>query len=82
MALLPPIVVMAQEIVPESTAVGSGIVMGLAWAAGSVAVLPTGVLGDLLDARTAALISIPVLFAGTALAFHPILRAHRWANHS
>ena len=82
MAVLPPIVVMAQEIVPESTAVGSGIVMGLAWAVGSIAVLGTGVLGDLMDARTAALISIPVLFVGTALTFHPILKAHRWAQHT
>ena len=80
MALLPPIVVMAQEIVPESTAVGSGIVMGLAWATGSVAVLGTGILGDLMDARAAALISIPVLFVGTLLAFHPALRHHRWAH--
>ena len=80
MALLPPIVVMAQEIVPESTAVGSGIVMGLAWATGSVGVLVTGVLGD-MGARAAALLSIPVLFAGTALAFHPVLWAHRWAQH-
>ena len=39
MAMLPPIVVMAQEIVPESTAISSGIVMGLAWAAGSFGVL-------------------------------------------
>ncbi len=82
MALLPPIVVMAQEIVPESTAVGSGIVMGLAWAAGSVAVLGTGVLGDLMDARAAALVSIPVLLVGTGLAFHPALRPHRWAHHA
>ncbi len=82
MALLPPIVVMAQEIVPESTAVGSGIVMGLAWAAGSVAVLGTGVLGDLMDARSAALISIPVLLIGTVLAFHPTLRSHRWAHRA
>jgi len=81
MALLPPVVVMAQEMVPESTAVGSGIVMGLAWAVGSVGVLGTGVLGDLLGARAAALVSIPVLFAGTALAFHPVLRPHRWAHH-
>ena len=81
MALLPPIVVMAQEIVPESTAVGSGIVMGLAWATGSVGVLGTGILGDIMGARAAALVSIPVLFAGTALAFHPVLRAHRWAQH-
>ncbi len=55
--------------------------MGLAWATGSVGVLVTGVLGDLMGARAAALVSIPVLLAGTALAFHPVLRAHRWAQH-
>ena len=82
MALLPPLVVMAQEVVPGSAAVGSGIVMGLAWAAGSVGVLGTGVLGDLMGARDAALVSIPALFLGTALAFHPALRAHRQARHS
>ena len=31
MALLPPIVVMAQEIIPKSPAMGSAVVMGLAW---------------------------------------------------
>jgi len=61
--------------------VGSGIVMGLAWAVGSISVIGTGVLGDLMDARAAALISIPVLFIGTALTFHPLLRAHRWARY-
>ncbi len=81
MALLPPVVVMAQEIVPNSAAVGSGVVMGLAWAGGSVGVLGTGVLGDLIGARAAALVSIPALFLGTALAFHPALRAYRQARH-
>ena len=81
MALLPPVVVMAQEIVPNSAAVGSGVVMGLAWAGGSVGVLGTGVLGDLIGAQAAALVSIPALFLGTALAFHPALRAYRQARH-
>ena len=82
MALLPPVVVMAQEVVPESAAVGSGIVMGLAWAAGAVGVLGTGVLGDMIGARDAALVSIPALFLGTALALHPALRAHRKARQT
>ena len=82
MALLPPLVVMAQEVVPGSAAVGSGIVMGLAWAAGTVGVLGTGVLGDMIGARDAALVSIPALFLGTALALHPTLRAHRQARRS
>jgi len=68
MALLPPVVVMAQELVPSGAAFTSGIVMGLAWAAGSIGVLGTGVLGDLAGARTAALASVPVMLIATALA--------------
>ncbi len=41
MATLPPIVVMAQELVPSGTGVSSGIVMGLAWGTGSAGVLVT-----------------------------------------
>jgi len=77
MAMLPPIVVMAQEMLPESTAISSGIVMGLAWAAGSVGVLATGFFADIIGARSAALISVPVLFVGSVLAFHPLLHGHR-----
>lgn len=77
MALLPPIVVMAQEILPEGTGVSSGIVMGLAWALGSVGVLGSGVLGDMAGARTAALASFPLILVATLLAMHPALRAFR-----
>jgi len=82
MAVLPPVVVMAQEMVPEGTASSSGIVMGLAWAVGSVAVLGTGVLGDLLGAQSAALLSVPLLGVGTVLALHPALRPYRRAARS
>lgn len=68
MALMPPIVVMAQELVPSGAAFTSGIVMGLAWAAGSVGVLGIGVLGDFAGARAAALASVPVMLCATALA--------------
>ena len=68
MALLPPVVVMAQELVPSGAAFTSGIVMGLAWAAGSVGVLGTGVLGDFMGARGAALVSVPLMLVATALA--------------
>jgi FSR family fosmidomycin resistance protein-like MFS transporter len=74
MALLPPIVVTAQEQLPHSAAVGSGIVMGLAWAVGATGVLLTGVLGDAIGARSAALVSTPVLIFATLLALHPALR--------
>jgi FSR family fosmidomycin resistance protein-like MFS transporter len=74
MALLPPIVISAQEMLPYGAAVGSGIVMGAAWAAGSLGVLGTGVLGDLVGARMAAIASTPLILAATLLAMHPGLR--------
>jgi FSR family fosmidomycin resistance protein-like MFS transporter len=74
MAMMPSIVVKAQEILPDSAAVGSGIVMGLAWGAGSICVLGTGALADLIGTREAAMASMPALLIGTALALHPLLR--------
>jgi MFS transporter, FSR family, fosmidomycin resistance protein len=79
MALLPPVVVMAQEIMPGGASVSAGVVMGLAWATGSVVVLGTGILGDVLGARDAALWSMPLSLVGAALALHPALRPHRRA---
>jgi FSR family fosmidomycin resistance protein-like MFS transporter len=76
MALLPPVVVMAQEMIPEGAAASSGIVMGLAWAAGSLAMIGTGILGDVVGAQAAALLSVPALWVGTLLAAHPALRSH------
>jgi MFS transporter, FSR family, fosmidomycin resistance protein len=77
MAFLPPIVVVAQESMPAGAAVSSGIVMGLAWATGAIAVLATGALGDVVGARSAALWSMLVLLIGSGLALHPALRLHR-----
>ena len=77
MAVLPPVVVMAQELIPEGAAVGSGIVMGMAWAAGSVAVLGTGVLGDTIGVVPAAAWSMPLILLATLCAFHPALRRVR-----
>lgn len=74
MAMMPSIVVKAQELLPEGAAVSSGIVMGLAWAVGSLGVLITGALGDWLGPREAAMVSMPALLAGTLLALHPGLR--------
>jgi FSR family fosmidomycin resistance protein-like MFS transporter len=76
MALLPPIVVIAQEIVPEGAALMSGVVMGLAWAAGSVLVLGTGAVGDAFGPRTAALASTPVMLIAAALAAQRGLARH------
>ncbi|MFH1765455.1 MAG: MFS transporter [Gemmatimonadota bacterium] len=74
MAMMPTIVVRAQELLPDSAAVGSGIVMGLAWGVGSLGVLVTGALADWIGPREAAMVSMPALLLGTALALHPRLR--------
>lgn len=75
MATLPPIVVAAQEMVPRGAAVGSGIVMGLAWAAGSVGVLGTGALADVVGPRAATLATMPVILGAVFLALRPALRS-------
>lgn len=77
MSVVPPVVIMAQEMRPQNAALSSGIVMGLAWAAGSVALLGTGILGDLWGPVPAALSSMPLLLVGTMLALHPALRPFR-----
>ena len=80
LATLPPIVVMAQELVPTAASVSSGIVMGLAWATGSLGVLVTGAAADRVGAYAAALLSMPVILIAVGLALHPSLRsaAERW----
>lgn len=77
LAVVPPVVIMAQEMLPGGAALGSSIAMGLAWATGSVFVLGTGALGDAVGPRTAALLVMPAILIGTALALHPALRGHR-----
>jgi hypothetical protein len=67
---------MAQEIIPSGAAVSSGIVMGLAWAVGSLGVLLAGALGDVVGARYAALLCTPAVLGATALALHPAMRAN------
>ena len=82
LALMPPVIVIAQEILPDNKGVGSGIVMGLAWAVGSIAVIGFGFLADGIGPRPAAIASLPLLIIGTVLAFHPSLRLHRTPDHS
>jgi len=82
LALMPPVIVMAQEILPDNKGVGSGIVMGLAWAVGSIGVIGFGFLADGIGPRPAAIVSLPLLIIGTVLAFHPALRHHRMPDHS
>jgi FSR family fosmidomycin resistance protein-like MFS transporter len=67
MALLPPLVVIAQEVVPAGAALISGVVMGLAWAVASVITLGTGVIGDAFGPRTAALVSVPAMLVAAIL---------------
>ena len=81
LALMPPVIVLAQEIMPGSKAVGSAIVMGLAWATGSVGVIGFGFLADGIGPRPAVIVSLPLLAIGTVLAFHPALRLHRKPAH-
>ena len=76
MALLPPTVVIAQEILPTGASVGSGIVMGLAWGTGSLGVGLVGILGDVVGAQSAALAAMPFFLVGAVLALHPALRPH------
>lgn len=76
MATLPPVVVMAQEMIPTGTAVSSGIVMGLAWATGAMGVLGTGALADAIGAQAATLLSFPVALIAVGLALHPALAPH------
>ncbi len=77
MATLPGIVVTAQELIPGGAGVGSGIVMGLAWATGSVGVLATGALADAIGPLRATLLSMPVILVAVAFASHPVLGQHR-----
>ena len=74
MSTLPPIVVMAQEMIPRAPGASSGIVMGLAWTVGSVGVMGTGVVADVAGPQTAALLSMPVAGLAALLALHPGLR--------
>jgi len=75
MATLPPIVVMAQEILPRGAAVSSGVVMGLAWATGSVGVLGTGLLADAIGPQSATLFSMPLILFAVGFALHPALKS-------
>ena len=76
MAILPAIVVIALELAPSFGSTSSGIVMGLAWAAGSVAVLGAGAVADWLGPQTAAILLSPLVLLGSWLALRPSLRRH------
>lgn len=80
MALLPPVVVMAQEMVPSGTAASSGIVMGLAWAVGTLGIPISGILADIFGPVFAAGWSMPMLLCGTLFALHPSLKPYSRAK--
>ena len=82
MALLPPTVVIAQEILPTGASIGSGIVMGMAWGTGTLGLGVVGVLGDLVGPQPAALAAMPMFLLGAALALHPALRPHALSGTS
>ena len=73
MAILPPVVVLAQELVPRGAAVGSGIAMGLAWATGATFLPAAGALADAVGVREAALLSMGAFALAFALATRPTL---------
>jgi hypothetical protein len=79
MAVLPPIVIMALELSPSFGSTSSGIVMGLAWATAALAVIPAGIVGDLLGPQTAAIVLTPTVLLGTWFALRPKLRGHALA---
>lgn len=74
MATLPPIVVMAQEMIPRAPGASSGIVMGLAWTVGSIGVMGAGALADVTGPHAATLLSMPVAGVAALLALHPGLK--------
>ena len=74
MATLPPIVVMAQEMLPRAPGASSGIVMGLAWTVGAVGVMGTGAVADVTGPQVATLLSMPVAGIAALLALHPRLK--------
>jgi FSR family fosmidomycin resistance protein-like MFS transporter len=77
MATLPGIVVIAQELIPGGAGVGSGIVMGLAWATGSVGVLVTGAAADVMGPLQATLLTMPVILIAVAFSSHRALSGRR-----
>jgi fucose permease len=79
MAVLPPIVIMAIELSPSFVSTSSGIVMGLAWATAALAVIPAGIVGDMLGPQAAAIVLTPAVLIGTWFASRPKLRRHSWA---
>ena len=81
MATLPPIVVMAQEMLPRAPGASSGIVMGLAWTVGSVGVMGTGALADITGAHAATLWSMPAAGLAALLALHPALKYDDVRHH-
>lgn len=82
MAILPPVVVLAQELVPRGAAVGSGVAMGLAWATGSLLLPAAGALADAVGAREAGMISVCAFGVAFLLASSAALRVRTGEGES
>ncbi|MDT8340987.1 MAG: MFS transporter [Longimicrobiales bacterium] len=74
MAILPPVVILAQELVPRGAAVGSSVAMGLAWATGSLLLPLAGMLADGIGPQSAAMVTTGAFGVAFLLAGRPALR--------
>ncbi len=81
MATLPPLVVMAQEVLPGAASAAAGIAMGLAWATGSVAVMGVGVAADAVGPVSAQAGAMPVLLVAALVALGKGLRPFATPSH-
>ncbi|MDH3225068.1 MAG: MFS transporter [Gemmatimonadota bacterium] len=81
MATLPPLVVMAQEVLPGAASAAAGIAMGLAWATGSVAVMGVGVAADMVGPVGAQVGAMPVLLVASLVALGKGLRPFARPSH-
>lgn len=73
MAVLPPIILLAQRLLAGGAGGSSGVVMGLAWAAGTLGLPLVGLVGNRIGAGPAALLALPALALGIWLALRPSL---------
>ena len=73
-------IVAAQECVPGRTGLVSGLIMGLAWGVGGIALTPIGWFADRfgLASVLSVVAFLPALGAGTMLFFHEPARGATW----
>ncbi|MCE2423313.1 MAG: MFS transporter [Gemmatimonadetes bacterium] len=76
MVMTPPVVIMAQEMLPRATAVGSAVVMGLAWATGTLGLPLVGLAADQTGPVMASVLPMPAFLIAAALASRRSLRPY------